>query len=343
MLRNLSRFATVMFSVAVMFCACNVLKQFSEDTTAKKLEKTENVKGYLFVHFRGERRNEYEQIFFSISRDGLKWNTVNQGKSVLQSELGERGVRDPFIIRNPVTDKIYIIATDLCIGLNGNWGRAQSSGSKAIIIWESDDMVNWSAPRRVEIASEDAGCTWAPEAFWDAEKEEFFVFWASMTTRNGQRKQRVFSSRTKDFVTFTPAKLYIEKSNHIIDSTIVKENGRYYRFSKDESVKAIIMETSDSLEGTWIAVSGFPHITGYEGPECFRLNDGTNRWCLLLDFYSRGQGYQPFFTDDLASGNFKAANGMLKFPYRFRHGSIIPLTETEYNSIIRKWGMSEDD
>ena len=61
----------------------------------------ETTAGYLFAHFRGERSNEWEQIFFAISKDGAKWQPLNDGKSVLQSNVGEGGVRDPFVVRDP--------------------------------------------------------------------------------------------------------------------------------------------------------------------------------------------------------------------------------------------------
>jgi len=307
-------------------------------TAAAKPAGDGKTAGYLFAHFRGERSNEWEQIFFAVSRDGAKWQPLNDGKSVLQSNLGEGGVRDPYIVRNPDDGTIYLIATDLCIGRNGDWGRAQRAGSKAIIVWESDDMANWSEPRRVEVAVPNAGCTWAPEAFWDADKKEFFVFWASRETINGSNRQRIYSARTKDFKTFTPAKLYIEKPNDIIDTDIVSEGGKLYRFSKDETQKAIIMEVSDSLEGEWKPVPGFPvrNFVGYEGPECFRMADG--RWCMIIDYYSRGQGYKAFFCDDLAKGDFAPSERGLEFPYRFRHGSVLPLSQAELDALMAKWG-----
>ena len=70
---------------------------------------------YIFVHFTGEERPDGEQIYFSVSRDGLHWNDLNWGEPVLTSQLGEKGVRDPFIVRHPATGRFYLIATDLCM------------------------------------------------------------------------------------------------------------------------------------------------------------------------------------------------------------------------------------
>ena len=47
--------------------------------------------GYLFVHFTGEQKDG-EQIYFSVSRDGLHWTDLNNGKPVLYSHIGECGV-----------------------------------------------------------------------------------------------------------------------------------------------------------------------------------------------------------------------------------------------------------
>ena len=48
--------------------------------------------GYIFVHFTGEQKDG-EQIYFSISRDGLHWKDLNDGKPILYSETGMKGVR----------------------------------------------------------------------------------------------------------------------------------------------------------------------------------------------------------------------------------------------------------
>ena len=42
------------------------------------------------------------QVYFSYSEDGLHWKDLNGGLPVLCTELGEKGVRDPFLVRSPV-------------------------------------------------------------------------------------------------------------------------------------------------------------------------------------------------------------------------------------------------
>ena len=104
-----------------------------------------NYSGYLLVHFIGEQ-HDGEQVYFSYSEDGLHWKDLNAGLPVLRSELGEKGVRDPFLVRSPKEDKFYLIATDLRIANGKGWSAAANEGSRDIIIWESADLVHWSSP-----------------------------------------------------------------------------------------------------------------------------------------------------------------------------------------------------
>lgn len=294
--------------------------------------------GYLFVTFKGEQTPMTEQIYFALSKDGRQWEALNGGEPVLISRLGDKGVRDPYLFRSPDGKKFYIIATDLSINLTKDWGRAQTAASKDIIIWESTDLVHWSPPRKARVAADDAGCTWAPEATYDEKEKDYLVFWASKNRRDDFAKQRIWAARTKDFRTFSEPFIYIEKPNHVIDTTIVREGGKYYRFSKDEETKAITMEVADELMGEWKDVPNFSlaDLQGYEGPECYQLEPPTDEkpgvWCLVIDQYSNGTGYHPFVTKDLASGQFTPAPDFT-FPFHFRHGSILPISEEEYTRL----------
>jgi sucrose-6-phosphate hydrolase SacC (GH32 family) len=290
--------------------------------------------GFLFTTFKGEATPKTEQIYFGLSQDGLHWDGLNGGNPVLISDIGEKGVRDPYLLRAQ-NGKFYILATDLSINLNGDWTRATHAGSKSIVIWESADLVKWSPPRLVPVAPDDAGCTWAPEAIYDEDKKDYLIYWASTTKSDNFAKQRIWSVRTPDFKTFSKPEIFIEKPNTVIDTDIVRDGAKYYRFSKDEKLKAISMESADKLAGPWADVKGFTLATlqGYEGPATFQLKPATSTspatWCLLLDYYSKGQGYKPYTTTDLASGKF-TANKDITFPFLFRHGSVLALSPEEY-------------
>ena len=298
--------------------------------------------GFLFVTFKGEQSPMTEQIHFGLSKDGRTWEALNAGEPVLVSRLGEKGVRDPYLLRTHDGSGFVLIATDLSINLNHDWGRAVRGGSKSIVVWTSRDLVDWSQPRLEKVAPDDAGCTWAPEAVFDEESKDYLVFWASTTKSDAFAKHRIWGARTKDFKTFGKPFIYIEKPNTVIDTTIVRDGGKYYRFTKDEKFKAITMESSDKIMGPWTDLPGFSlaQMKGYEGPECYQVAAAAAgqpaTWCLILDYYSKGQGYQPYVTTDLAKGQFTAGQGFT-FPFHFRHGSIQPLSQTEYEKVEKAW------
>lgn len=290
--------------------------------------------GFLFVTFKGEQTPLTEQIYFALSSDGRNWSALKNGEPVLVSQIGEKGVRDPYLLRAHDGKTFYLIATDLSIALNRSWSRAVRAGSHSLVIWESTDLVKWSEPRLVSVAPEDAGCAWAPEAVYDEETGDYLVFWASTTARDNFAKHRIWAARTKDFRTFSAPFAYIDKPNTVIDTTIVHDGKSYYRFTKDEKFKAITLETADRLAGSWRDVPNFSlaHLVGYEGPECYLIEPAAAGrpplWGLILDHYAKGEGYQPYVTHDLASGQFAPAEGF-SFPFKFRHGSVLPLNAEE--------------
>jgi hypothetical protein len=295
-------------------------------TQSQALQPTNG--GFLFATFKGESYPAGEQVYFGLSEDGYHWQALNNAEPILVSELGAKGVRDPFLLRSHDGERFYLIATDLNIYANTDWKRAVRAGSRSIVVWESEDLVNWSEPQLVPVAAEDAGCTWAPEAVYDEDTGEYLVFWASTSGADDFAKHRIWASHTADFKTFSDSFVYIDKPHAVIDTNIVRDGGHYYRFSKDEEYKAITLEVSKHLAGPWQEIPEFSlaRLKGYEGPQCFPL--GAGRWCLLLDYFSKGEGYHAFVTDNLAEGHFEKADGF-SFPFRFRHGSLLAISEAE--------------
>ncbi len=317
---------------------------------------------YLFAYFKGEGLAQGEQIYFAVSRDGLNWKDINGGNPVLTSTLGEKGLRDPFIMRSADGSKFFVIATDLKINGNGDWTAAQTKGSKSIMVWESSDLINWSEQRMCRVAPEGAGCTWAPEAVYNEESGEYLVFWSSkipssQNVQNNDNTHRVYYCTTKDFKTFSDAKVWIELKNpqnrtiSVIDATVIKVGDTYYRFKKNEATEAhkqgmpssgkyIIMEKATSLLGQWTEVNTQMSQTAYvEGPTCFKFN-GENKWCLFIDDFG-GKGYYPLVTNDLSSGVFsQLSSSQYSLPSVMRHGSVVNITESEYSNLMSKYEPS---
>ncbi|TDL69149.1 glycosyl hydrolase family 43 [Paenibacillus amylolyticus] len=304
---------------------------------------TPNYDGYLFVHFIGEQPDG-EQVYFSYSEDGLHWKDLNGGSPVLFSDLGEKGVRDPFLVRSVKDNKFYLIATDLRIASGKGWSQAVNAGSRDVIVWESSDLVYWSSPWNVTLGVEGAGCVWAPEAVYDEMADEFLVFWASATQepQEQERKQKIYSARTKDFRTFSASEKYIERDNHIIDTTILPAYGAYYRYSKDETTKNIRVEKGDSLDKEAFVTLQAPvleALAGVEGPQIFKFND-REEWCLIVDRFAEGKGYLPLLTTDLGSGEFRIIpDGDFDMgTNQKRHGSVLPITAEECSRLLAAFG-----
>ena len=306
------------------------------------------MQAYLFVHFRERKTPDGEQVYFGLSRDGFHWETVNEGKPVLWSCLGEKGVRDCTMIRCKTDGKYRILATDLSLAYNFrnkyhfDWPTVSRNGSKCLSMWESEDLVNWSEQKLLKLGNEQFGCLWAPDVFYDPEFDDYVLHWSSSHETNDFGNMAIFCSRTRDFKSFGEPKLLYRKDDAgIIDSAIYQENGKYFLFLKsDHNPERIILMQADHAEGPYVRNEEFDRSmlaieAGlYEGPTAVQLEDG--RWCLFLDYYGvpgAGQGYVPFLADSLESGRFIRSDQAFSFPYGYKHGTVIPITIEEYHRI----------
>lgn len=85
-------------------------------------------------------------------------------------------------------------------------------------------------------------------------------------------KQRIYAAYTRDFHDFTDFHPFIERKEHIIDTTIAGENGRIYRFSAEEFCGGITMEVGSGLHAAdyhYIYQGHLPGLKGMEGPVIF--------------------------------------------------------------------------
>ena len=354
---------------------CTVIKE------AEDVELTD----YLFAYFPYAGVKD-ERIYFGISQDGLNFTALNDSKPVIESTLGTHGLRDPFIIRSHEGDKFYLIATDLTVaGVTQDgvdypgqgWGENQTSGSQSIMVWESTDLVNWSKQRMCKVAVDDAGCTWAPEAYWDDDTEQYVVFWASKLKTGG--KQRLYYATTRDFYTFSDAQVWFEEDGSVIDTTVIKVDDYYYRYTKNEDgntntygtpSKRIYCEKSTSLtapaEDWELVYNNCLNVGGgqIEGGCIFEINTedvknakkiaalkgyelkGERIFALVAD--ATGVTIFPGLSDDITTGQFNvlgteanaSVNGtpLYSMPKpAASHGTIMPITSEEYDNLMKKY------
>ena len=181
------------------------------------------------------KRRTREQIYFSVSKDGKTWTTLNNKQPYLTSTVGTQGVRDPYILRGE-DGKFFIIATDLSVyNLKNNWTAAAQQGSKSIVVWESSDLVNWSEASLVKINNDNAdshgrgGC-------YDPEKDEYMVFWASVVSGDSLLQADEFTEdKGATSKTFSAPEVYIEEPNAVIDTTIIDHEGHITDLQKNEA------------------------------------------------------------------------------------------------------------
>ncbi|MBQ6678973.1 MAG: glycoside hydrolase family 43 protein [Lachnospiraceae bacterium] len=311
--------------------------------------------GYLFVHFREKTSPDGEQVYFALSRDGFHWEALNEGRPILWAYYGDHGVRDMTIVRDEKNGRFHIIATDLSLpyGMRGkfhhSWREINLHGSKCLAHWQSEDLVHWTEEELLPICDDDFGCAWAPDVIFDPETEEYVLHWSSCHAKNDYGPMAIFMSRTKDFVSFSaPVELYRKEDSGCIDSAMYEENGKYYLFVKSEGNPERIIElAADHVTGPFKRVPAFDvsmeqiQAGLYEAPTAVQLTDG--RWCLFLDYYGvrgAGQGYVPFVAESLESGEFIRSDAAFSFPYGFKHGTILKITDEEYERMkAHDWSM----
>ncbi|KAH9875192.1 hypothetical protein J1614_004682 [Plenodomus biglobosus] len=304
--------------------------------------------GYVFAYFTNNTRAG-EKIYLAASNgnNALDWTELNNGQPIITSTKGTTGLRDPFLIRSHDGGKFFLIATDLSIGSGTSWGNAVRTGSRYLEVWESSDLVNWSEQRHVLVSPPEAGNTWAPEAYYDTDINEYVVFWASSLYRaddpnhTGATYHRMLYATTKDFVTFSSTKIWQDAGTSRIDTTVIKAGDEFYRFTKDEGAVTgctdIIQERSSSLLATlegWTTVGSCigknAGLGAVEGPTAFKSNPNDvhgEKYYLFVDEYS-GRGYVPLETADISKPTWKVPANY-KLPTSPRHGTVVPVTAAE--------------
>jgi hypothetical protein len=308
---------------------------------------------FLFVYFANGDGPDAEQIRFAVSdvRDPTRWTALADGAPVLRSDVGERGARDPFVLRDHRTGQFHLLGTDLLAVPTGDWDRAVRRGSRGILHWHSDDLVHWSGPELTPIAPPAAGNAWAPKAVWDVTEQTWLVFFAAALyaeddDRNHATHQRVLVARTEDFAAFSAADIAFDRGHDVIDAAFLPAGDRMYRFTADSlSNDPVTRSQHVSQEvGSGPSANDFTVVANEidahalrrgEGPAPFTGLDDDGYYLLVDEFELRG--YQLFHTNDPATGRWRHLPEA-QLPAGARHGSILPITADERDRLITTHG-----
>ena len=143
---------------------------------------------YLFTHFKEKITPDGEQVYISVSRDGFNWEELNGGLPILTAEKGSKGCRDIEIVRTH-DGGFVILTTDECIAYrydenyNVNWKVVNRTGSKCLRMWKTKDMINFSEEILAPIGTENFGCMWAPEVYYEEDTGEYLIHWQIIKVR----------------------------------------------------------------------------------------------------------------------------------------------------------------
>ena len=171
---------------------------------------------YLFVHFREMWTEKGEQVYFALSKNGYDWEIINDGNPVITAKKGDLGVRDIVIARTR-DNRFVIMATDLALIKNidtkykGNIRNAFKDGSKAIAMWKSDDLVNWSDEILLQFDDDNLGCFWAPGIFFDDESGEYVVHWSSSNKNDDYSGLAIYYSVQRILKNFQNLNCFVKK------------------------------------------------------------------------------------------------------------------------------------
>ncbi len=334
--------------------------------------------GYLYAYFTwaGAGRDD-QRVFMATSRDGLHFAPLNKGDAILTSTVGTKAVRDPHIFRNIINGKYYVIATDLNMNLRDEyfnedgeidmealastdqaqmWKNFLNSGSKSIVVWDSEDLVHWSDGKLVQVSDGSIANVWAPKVCYDPIQKDYVMAFSGAPS--GTANLEVHYARTKDFYSFSKPETLIPAFPNVagekvfedevpreyvqfIDSTTIHVDDWYYRFTKRETRCVIQCERSRNI------TTGFEMLTpvvaeehGVEGPCCYPIEDGAH-YVLLMDGFildNENVGYFPSIAtkEELSQGIFhRLSPAEYSLPEGCKHGSVMPLTKEEYERLMK--------
>jgi hypothetical protein len=281
---------------------------------------------YLFTSF---RRNGETGVFLALSADGRKWTPLNNNRPWLKPELAGELMRDPWLGQGP----------DGTWHLLWTWGwTVKDTANKLQIGYASSrDLVHWSPQRGLEIMANEptARNLWAPEAVYDAERKEWIIFWSSTipgrypeseNSDNGYN-HRIYATTTKDFQTFTPARLWFDPGFNSIDATIVQDGKRWVMIFKDERPKPLMkclrLAFADSPGGPWRNVSEPFTADWNEGPSAVQIG---GEWWIYFDHYRAPLHYGAVRTADWKK--FEDMSSEVSFPEGHKHGTVVRISET---------------
>jgi hypothetical protein len=268
-----------------------------------------------------------EGLRFIYSEDGIHWDSI-QGTFLRPMVGSQKVMRDPSIVKGP--DGIFHLVW------TSSW-----KGDRGFGYASSKDLMHWSRERFIEVMSDTTTVnTWAPELFYDDMKKQYLITWSSCVpgkfpdgTEEHNNNQRLYYTTTKDFKTFTPAKLFYDPGYSCIDATILKRGQNdYVMVVKDNTrnERNLKVAFAKSAYGPWSETSKAFTEAYSEGPTTTKVGD----W-----YYIYYDSYRKFIfgaarTKDFV--HFQNVTGSVKVPVGHKHGTIFMADDSLVKALIKE-------
>lgn len=270
---------------------------------------------------------------FIYSEDGLKWDSIPG--TWLKPEIGVQQVlRDPSIVRTP--DGVFHLVWTTSWKGDLGFGYANSK-----------DLINWNEPQLIPVMKNEPTTVnvWAPELFYDDEKKEFIVVWAScipnrftLGEEEEENNHRLFYITTKDFKTISETKLFYDPGYSSIDATIVKRGkSDYVMVFKDNTRpnRNLKVAFAKSPLGPYSNISSAFTESYVEGPTVEKVNSD---YIIYFDEY-RKFTFGAVKTADFI--HFVNVSDKLNIPQGHKHGTIFKASASVINNLKKNYEISQ--
>lgn len=307
---------------------------------------------YLFAYFPS---NSDENIYFAIADKDAPYSfePINGGHCVVSADSVTvmNGLRDPHLMRGE-DGYFYMVATDMRCALG--W-----SSNRGIVMMRSKDLVHWKH-HYVHFPDRYAGTSfanvtrvWAPETIWNPQAQRYMVYFSLLTNDGAIPYDRVYYCYANDDFSDLEGEpeFLFDRGKSTIDMDIVynEKDGLYHAIYKNEGDGGICMVTAPTLTPSsgapgsqWSAPSGSVQQTNVavEGGGLYKLI-GSDRWVLMYDCY--GSGYYQFCTSEDLQHFTLAHQTATSGTFTPRHGSVMPITEEEYEALTGYWVQKAEE
>lgn len=278
---------------------------------------------YMFTSF---HEPADEGLRYLYSEDGMHWDSISG--VWLKPELGQHKLmRDPSMVRTP--DGTYHLVWTTSWKGDLGFGYAHSK-----------DLIHWSEQRMIPVMEDEPTTVnvWAPEIFYDDEKEEFIVVWASCIPGRFERgveeednNHRLYYITTKDFKTISKAKVLHDFGFSAIDAVIVKRAKKdYVMVLKDNTrpERNLKVAFAESVTGPYSEASQPFTESFVEGPSVEKIGE---EYLIYFDVYKK-KIFGAMRTKDFR--NFTDETNHISIPEGHKHGTIFKAPQTVVKALL---------